>query len=179
MNKYYEGRPMCLWDQPLKLPVVNATREQVDNLGLDGLADAGLLQVKGRGARGTKTYVLTPEGKSALNPDIFTPGAGNFCYGRRTVVSVDKAQRNSSTTELVSYQYKVTSPAAWATERSIQDAFPEVADELAGPHAAEVTLLDTTSGWEVSGIPSTVVPRPSRSHGSSLARVLHLKKKSG
>ena len=175
LNKYYEGRPMCLWDEPLKFPIENATPQQADDLGLDGLVDAGLLQAKGRGAHGVRTYVLTPEGKSALNPDIFKPGAGNFCYGSRKVTSVDKASRNSSTTELVDYHYKVTQPAAWAFESSIQNAFPEVVAELAGPHAAEATLLDTTAGWEISGTPSTTSPRPARSH-ASLAKVLHLKK---
>lgn len=178
LNKYYEGRPMCLWDAPVKFPVENVTAEQADDLGLDGLADAGLLHATGRRGH-VRTYVLTPEGKSAFDKDIVTPGAGNFCYGRRTVVSVDKARRNSSTTELVDFQYKVTAPAAWASENSIQNAFPQVAAELAGPHTAEVTLLDTTAGWEVSGTPSTTVPRPSRSHGSSLARVFHIRKKSG
>jgi hypothetical protein len=178
LDKYYEGRPMCLWDESVKFPVENATPEQAEDLGLDGLADAGLVQAKGRAAHGLRTYVLTPEGRSALNKDVLTPGAGNFCYGLRKVVSIDTARRNSSTTELVDFHYSVVSPAAWAKESSIQNAFPNVAAELAGPHAAEVTLLDTTAGWEVSGTPSTSVPHPAR-HGSSFARVLHLKKRDG
>ena len=178
LDKYYEGRPMCLWEESVKFPVENATPEQVEDLGLDGLADAGLLQSKGRGAHGLRTYILTPEGRSALNKDVITPGAGNFCYGRRKVLSIDKARRNSSTTELVDFHFSVPDPASWAKENSIQSAFPNVAAELAGPHEAEVTLLDTTAGWEVSGTPSTTIPRPAR-HGSSLARVLHLKKRNG
>ena len=178
LNKYYEGRPMCLWEESVQFPIENATPEQAEDLGLRGLADAGLIQAKGRGAHGVRTYVLTPEGKSAFNPDVITPGAGNFCYGRRKVVSVESARRNSSTTELVEFHYKVTEPAAWATENSIQNAFPQVAAELAAVHQAEVTLLDTTAGWEVSGSPSVVIPRP-RQHGSTLARVFHAKKKSG
>ncbi|MDP9039404.1 MAG: hypothetical protein M3O02_09045 [Acidobacteriota bacterium] len=179
LNKYYEGRPLCLWDQPVKFPVVNATPETVEDLGLDGLADAGLVATRG-GRRGrATTYDLTPEGRSALNPDVFHPGAGNFCYGRRKVVSIDRAKRNSSTTELVDYQFEVADPAAWASEASIQNVFPQVVGELSGPHAAQVTLLDTTDGWEISGAPSSVAPRAPRSHGSTLARVLHLRKKSG
>lgn len=180
LNKYYEGRPMCLWDEPVKFPVQNASPETVEDLGLNGLADAGLLIAKGRrGARGPVTYDLTPEGRSALNPDVFHPGAGNFCYGRRKVISIDTARRNSSTTELVDYHYRVTEPASWASEASIQNAFPQVAAELSGAHAAQVTLLDTTAGWEVSGAPSSAAPRTPRAHGSALAPALHLKKKSG
>lgn len=171
LNKYYEGRPMCLWDEPVKFPIQNASPETVEDLGLDGLANAGLLMTRGRHSRGPRTYELTPEGRSALNPDVFHAGAGNFCYGLRKVISVDAARRNSSTTELVDYHFRVIDPAAWALESSIQNAFPQVAGELSGPHTAQVTLLDTTSGWEVSGSPSTVIPRPARSRGSALARV--------
>lgn len=178
LDKYYQGRPLCLWDEPVKFPVENATAEQAEDLGLDGLEDAGLVQAKGRGNHGARTYVLTPEGKSALNPDVFMPGAGNFCYGMRKIVSIDKARRNSSTTELVDFHYSVANPAAWAREHSIQTAFPNVAAELAGPHEAEVTLLDTTAGWEVSGAPSATIPRPTR-HGSAVERVLHPKKRAG
>jgi hypothetical protein len=179
LNKYYEGRPMCIWEESVKFPVENATPEQVEDLGLDGLADAGLVQAKGRPAHGgVRTYILTPEGRSAINKDVLTPGAGNFCYGLRKVVSIDKARRNSSTTELVDFHFSVPSPASWAKENSIQNAFPDVAAELAGPHEAEVTLLDTTSGWEVSGTPSATIPHPAR-HGSSLERVLHLRRRNG
>lgn len=179
LNKYYEGRPMCLWDEPVKFPIRDASPETADDLGLDGLVDAGLLSAKGKRSRGARTYDLTPEGRSALNPDVFHAGAGNFCYGRRKIISIDSAKRNSSTTELVDYHFRVTEPASWAMESSIQNAFPQVAAELSGPHAGQVTLLDTTAGWEVSGTPSTVIPRPARTRGSSLARALHLKKKSG
>jgi hypothetical protein len=170
LDKYYEGRPVCLWDQTLSFPVEDATSQRVDDLGLDGLEDAGLLISRRGSKRGTRTYALTPEGKSALDRDVLHPGSGNFCYGRRQVISVDKARRNSSTTELVDFHYAVRQPAAWAGESSIQSAFPEVVQELAGPHTAEATLLDTTGGWEISGTPSVVVPRP---HRTVLAKLLH------
>lgn len=173
LNKYYMGRPMCLWEQTVKFPVQNATPETVDDLGLDGLEDAGLVAWRSGTVRGTRTYLLTPEGKSALDPDVLNPGAGNFCYGRREVVAIEKARRNSSTTELVDYTYAIRQPAAWANENSIQEAFPQVVAELAGPHTAEVTLLDTTDGWEVSGNPAVVVPRPARQHRAVLAKLLH------
>ena len=159
LNTYYQGRPLCLWDQPITFPVANATPDRVDDLGLDALEDAGLL-ISHRGARrGTRTYSLTPEGKSALDPDVLHPGVGNFCYGRRQVVSIDNARRNSSTTALVDFHYAVSQPAAWASEFSIQSAFPEVVSELAGPHTGQATLLDTTGGWEVSGTPAVLAPR--------------------
>jgi hypothetical protein len=178
LNKYYEGRPMCLWPQTVKFPVEAATPQQINDLGLAGLVNAGLLKMTSAKG-GLKTFDLTPEGKSALNPDVFQSGAGNFCYGRRKVTSIDAARRNTSTTELVSYHYTITHPDAWATELSIQSSFPQVATELSGPHTAQATLLDTTGGWQISGTPATVVPPLTQQpHPSVLAKgLLHLKKK--
>lgn len=179
LNKYYEGRPMCVWDHNIMFPVVNAARHTIDDLGLDGLEDAGLVISKPGSKRATRTYVLTPEGKSALDPDVLNPGAGNFCYGRREVVSIEKARRNSSTTELVDYTYAVRNPASWASESSVQGAFPQIPSELGQQHTAEVTLLDTTDGWEVSGNPAIVEPRPMRQHRTVIAKLLHPRRRSG
>ena len=73
LNKYYEGRPMCLWDDPVKFPLENIAGERADDLGLDEFADAGLLRGNGRHGRGLRTYALNAEGKRAFNKDIFTP----------------------------------------------------------------------------------------------------------
>jgi hypothetical protein len=183
LNKYYEGRPMCLWQETVKFPIEAATPEQIDQLGLAGLANAGLLVAKPVGKNksdGLKSFDLSPEGRTALTPDVFNPGAGNFCYGRRKVVSIDAARRNSSTTELVDYHYGILQPNAWATEISIQSAFPQVGPELSGTHVAQATLLDTTDGWEISGTPATIVPITTARQPSTLAKaksLLHLKKK--
>ena len=173
LNKYYLGRPMCLWNTSVKFPVVNATPEMVDDLGLDSLEDAGLLTSHRGTTAETRTYDLTVDGKSALNPDVLNTGAGNFCYGRREVVSVDKARQNSTTTELVDYQYAIRHAAPWAVDTSVQEAFPQVVSELAGPHSAEVTLLDTTDGWEVSKAPSIAASQVTRPTGAMVARVSH------
>jgi len=183
LNRYYEGRPLCLWPDTVKFPVEDATPEVIDERGFDALTDAGLLSRRpaGKGApEGSYTFDLSPEGRSALNPDVFNPGAGNFCYGRRKVLSVDAARENSTTTEVVDFRYGLPGPAWWATQHSIQSAFPQVVTELEGPHRAEATLLDTTDGWEVSGMPATIVPPATRPHMSALAkarRLLRLKKK--
>lgn len=184
LNRYYEGRPACLWPDTVKFPLEDATADEIDERGLWALVDAGLLVRKpaGRGApKGSYTFDLSPEGRSALDPDIANPGAGNFCYGRRTVTSVDRAEQNSASTELVDFHYSLPHPAAWAEEHTIQQAFPQVVSELSGTHQAEATLLDTTEGWEVSGAPATVNPLTTAPRNSALARarsILHLGKAS-
>ena len=154
LNRYYEGRPMCLWSDTVKFPVENATPDQVHKLGFEALVGSGLLVRR----HGGKAFDLSPEGRSAFSPDVFNKGAGNFCYGRRKVVSIDMARHNSRSSELVEYQYSVADPAAWAREDAIQHAFPQIVNELSGVHKAQATLLDTTEGFEVAGTPTSITP---------------------
>jgi hypothetical protein len=173
LNRYYEGRPLCVWSDTVKFPVEDATPEEIRLRGFDALTDAGLLERKVAGKhapKGLATYDLSPEGRSAFDPDIADAGAGNFCYGRRKVISIDGDRQNSSTTELIDFHYNVAQPASWAKEYSIERAFPQVVAELSGPHKAEATLLDTTDGWEVSGAPSVIAPQTAPPRNSALAK---------
>jgi hypothetical protein len=180
LNRYYQGRPMCLWPDSVRFPVSGVSHDEIDERGFDALTDAGLLvrTAASRGApAGSATFDLSPEGRSALNPDVLNPGAGNFCYGRRKVVSVDSARKHSPTTEVVDFRYAIEQPTAWAREDTIQTAFPQVVSELASPHQAEVTLLNTTDGWEVYGTPTAIPPGIPEPHTSTLAKtktLLHL-----
>jgi hypothetical protein len=183
LDQYYQGRPACVWPDTVKFPVKDATPDEIDERGFEALADAGLLVRKPASKdapAGSSTFDLSPEGRSALDPDISNPGAGNFCYGRRTVTSIEAASQNSRSTELIDFDYSVAQPAAWAKQYSIERAFPQVASELAGPHKAEATLLDTTDGWQVSGRPANILPLEAGPRDSAIARAMslfHLKKR--
>jgi hypothetical protein len=173
LNRYYEARPMCLWPDSIQFPAADVSPDEIDERGYEALTGAGLLvrTSASRGApAGSFTFDLSPEGRSALNRDVLNPGAGNFCYGRRKVVSIDSARKNSPTTEIVDYHYAVAAPASWAREDPIQTAFPQIVPELASPHQAKATLLDTTEGWEVSGTPANISPISAESHTSALAK---------
>ncbi|MGD0796349.1 MAG: hypothetical protein ABR910_01385 [Acidobacteriaceae bacterium] len=177
LDRYYEGRPMCLWPDSVRFPVEDAAPDEIDERGFNALTDAGFLvrnPASSGAAPGSATYDLSPEGRSALNPDVLDHGAGNFCYGRRKVVSIDSARKHSPTTEIVDYHYAVDEPAAWAREYAVQAAFPQVVSELASPHQAEVTLLDTTGGWEVSGTPASIAPTAAGARISVLAKAKKL-----
>jgi hypothetical protein len=96
LNTYYQGRPACVWPDTVKFPVEDATPDDIDERGFAALTDAGLLIRKpaSKGSpEGSYTYDLSPEGRSAIDPDIATPGAGNFCYGRRAVTSIEGHRR--------------------------------------------------------------------------------------
>ncbi len=173
LDRYYEGRPLCVWPDAVTFPVLNASPDQIRERGFNALADSGLLirkhATKGA-APGSYTFDLTPEGRSALDVDVFDNSAGNFCYGRSKVTSIDSAEQNSRSTELVDYHYRVEEPAAWAMEQPIQRAFPQIASELAGPHKAQVCLLNTTDGWEIASVPTTFTPNAAAAHPPLLAK---------
>jgi hypothetical protein len=177
LNKYYEGRPMCLWPETVKFPAEDVTPDEATERGFAALVDAGLLIRKPAGKhapKGSSTFDLTPEGRSALDPDISDPGAGNFCYGRRKITSIDRDRQNSHTTELIDFHYALPDPAAWSKEHSIETAFPQVVSEISSPHKAQVTLLDTTDGWEVSGTPAEIPTFNAPPRKSALAKAKSL-----
>jgi hypothetical protein len=177
LNKYYEGRPMCLWPETVKFPAEDVTSDEATERGFAALVDAGLLIRKPAGKhapKGSSTFDLTPEGRSALDPDISDPGAGNFCYGRRKITSIDRDRQNSHTTELIDFHYALPDPAAWSKEHSIETAFPQVVSEISSPHKAQVTLLDTTDGWEVSGTPAEIPTFNAPPRKSALAKAKSL-----
>jgi hypothetical protein len=183
LNRYYQGRPMCLWPDSVTFPVEAVTPDQASQRGFDALVDSGLLDRKRTSSSAAETeytYDLTKEGHSALDRDIDHASTGNFCYGRRRIVGIDGDRQSSPTTEHVDFRYTISQPASWATEASIQRAFPQVVDELSGPHKAEATLLDTNEGWEVSGTPATIATPATPPPSSTLAKakaLLHLNKK--
>lgn len=166
LNRYYEGRPMCVWPEQVSFPVQNPTADEVRDRRYDALVSAGLLERKH--VKTGVLYDLTGAGRAAFDYDIADKTTGNFCYGRRKVASIDSARQGSRTTELVVYQYVIAEPAAWARNPVIQAAFRQISSELSGAHAATATLLNTTTGWEVAERP------PEASSGertSSLAKM--------
>jgi hypothetical protein len=183
LNHYYEGRPLCLWADTVKFPAEDISPSEIEERGFNALVDADLLvrRPARKGApEGSFTYDLSAEGRAAISPDIFNQGAGNFCYGRRKVVSVDAAREKTTTTELVEFRYGLPAPAPWAMEYSLQSAFPQIASELAGSHRAQALLLDTTEGWEVTGEPAVIAPVATGAHASAVAKawgLLHPRKK--
>jgi hypothetical protein len=38
LNKYYEGRPMCLWPDAVKFPAQDATPEDIEDRGFGSLS---------------------------------------------------------------------------------------------------------------------------------------------
>jgi hypothetical protein len=151
LNRYYQGRPMCVWSDQVSFPVQNPTAQEVKDRGYEALVSAGLLARKAKASGAV--YELTAAGRVAFDRDIVDKSAGNFCYGRRKVTSIASARHDSPATELVEYQYTVGDAPAWARNGALQAAFPQIATDLSGTHTAQATLLNTTEGWEVAERP--------------------------
>lgn len=104
-------------------------------------------------------YELTEEGKKYFR--LLQGGVlgqtSVFCYGQKTVNSIVKwtepvSEEKFSQTE-VTYTYKVTPLAAWASRTDVQQAFPDIKATVNGASkAGQVAGLRLTNkGWEVPG----------------------------
>lgn len=168
INTYYSTRPACLWSDPVKFPVQADTSDTSKTQGYDALVDQGLLtrstaekKVFILGSKQVTDYDISDKGRGAWTPDPQQPGAGNFCYGKPSVDTIDSSTpttRQPGATTTVNYHYKISGAPAWATAAETQTAFPAVQTALAGPVAGVATLTDTSNGWAVTqgpAIPAT------------------------
>ncbi len=167
INAYYASHPACLWSEPVRFPVQADTSNTAETTGYDALVDQGLLTrttaEKTRLiilSKQVTNYDLSEKGHAAWTPDQQQPGFGNFCYGARTVTSIDNVapladQPGDSAT--VTYHVAVVNPPAWATAPETQNAFPRVHTDLAGPTEGTATVRN---GAVMSG-PLDSLGRPS------------------
>jgi hypothetical protein len=173
LNTYYSAHPSCLWEQPQKFPVQTGTSD-TSTAPYDALVDQGLLTRSTTEkkiiiiSKRETNYDLSDKGRSAWTADTTQPGYGNFCYGTRTVSSIDSSTPNSGdpgATTTVTYHYGISGAPGWATAPETQNAFPRVATNIAGG-TATATLLDTSNGWQVqTPPPSTTSSAPTSADG--------------
>lgn len=170
LDSYYSAHPACLWQQPVRFPVQVSTSDTDKTAPYDALVDQGLLQrTTGEkkvfivASKQVTNYDLTSNGRGAWTADTTDPGSGNFCYGHRTVQSIDSSTPNNGqpgATTQVSYHYAITGAPSWAQAAETQNAFPQVRTNLAGG-TATATLIDTNNGWQVQA------PKPPATTGAS------------
>jgi hypothetical protein len=173
LDAFYSANTACLWPSSQKFPVQVGSSDDSKNAPFAALVDQGLL------ARTTSekkiiiiskqetNYDLTDKGRSAWTPDASQPGYGNFCYGHRSVTSIDSATPNNGepgATTVVNFHYGITSAPDWAKATETQNAFPQLQTDLAGG-AATATLVDTSNGWQIQTPPPSL-KHPSTADGS-------------
>jgi hypothetical protein len=161
INTYYTAHPACLFESAIKFPVQEETSDATKTAPYDALVDQGLL-VRTNGekkvfivaSKQVNNYDLSDQGRSAWTADPSEPGFGNFCYGHRSVSTIDSATPTSSdpgATTTVAYHYTISGAPGWANAAETKTAFPSVATNLGGPLADTAKLTNTSGGWEVTG----------------------------
>jgi hypothetical protein len=161
INDYYKAHPACLWQETKKFPVQAATSDDAKTEGFDALTDAGLLtRTTGEkkvfiiASKQVNNYDLSDQGRSAWTPDTTQPGYGNFCYGHRSVDSIDSftAGVNGSglQTAQVNYHYDIADVPGWAKSPEVKTAFPSVSASLAQSQAGQDSLVMNGTAWQVA-----------------------------
>ena len=168
INSYYPAHPACLFASEKQFPVQSAP-DDAKTEGYDALVDAGLLTrtVTEKKiiivSKRENNYDLSANGRGAWTADASQPGYGNFCYGHRTVSSIDSASPNNGqpgATATVNYHSTVSGLPGWASAQETQTAFPQLA-AAGSPAAGTATLTDTTNGWQISHISGSTSPSSS------------------
>ena len=169
INNYYASRPACLFADPVKVPAQEPTKDTTKTAPFDALVDQGLLTRTTDEKKKllilseqVTNYDLSDKGRGSWTPSQQQPGFGNFCYGTRTVSSIDSTTPTSDqpgATTTVNYHAGISGAPDWAKAPETQNAFPQLLADLAdGP--ATATLRNTTSGWSVISGPAGTPQKP-------------------
>lgn len=158
IDAYYATHPACLFSHPQQFPTQVAASDKTKDAPFAALVDQGLLtrttseKKKILLSKQEINYDLSDKGRGAWTADSNQPGYGNFCFGKRTVASIDNATPNNGqpgATTVVNYHYKFSDAPDWVKNAEMENAFPSVQRDLAGNGTASATLLDTSNGWQV------------------------------
>jgi hypothetical protein len=161
INNYYKAHPVCLWQDTKKFPVQAATADDAKTEGYDALTDAGLLarttaekKVFIVASKQVNNYDLSADGRNSWTVDATQPGYGNFCYGNRSVDSIDSFSSGVNGSGLktaeVNYHYTLSGVPGWAKTQEVKTAFPSVGAALAQSQPAHDSLVMNGDSWQVS-----------------------------
>jgi hypothetical protein len=159
INRSYNGRHVCVWPEPTKLPAQADPSKDEKTRGYDALTDAGLLireYVEMKQSRASSIqinkYNLSDKGHSSWTPDPNHPDSGNFCFGHFNVTAIDKATPNdpsNPTQYTVSYQYEIEGIPGWARTPESMRAFRKIAADTSIQSATAALVKSTDGGWAV------------------------------
>jgi hypothetical protein len=170
INSYYGAREQCVWASPVKLPAQADTSNEEQTKGFDALTDAGLMTRSSAekkrfliGSKQVSNYDLSDKGRTSWTADQSQPGYGNFCYGRRSVTSIDSytpSNDDNASSYSVAYHDSVASVPDWAQSTEMKTAFPNLAADTSGQETATANLTKSTDGWQVGSVqPAGVLPQ--------------------
>ena len=159
INSYYQSHPSCLWAAPQRFPI-QLGHDDPKTTQFDALVDQGLLvrtTIEKKiiiVSKRENNYDISDSGRINWTSDPSQPGYGNFCYGHRTVSSIDNytpMNDSPAAKTTVQYHWKLTGVPAWASAAETQTAYPKVATNVSDtPKTANAYLTNTPNGWMVN-----------------------------
>jgi len=159
IDESYAGRHVCVWPEPMKLPVESDPSKDERTRAYNALTDAGLLireaEVKEHFVPGTvpmNKYNLSDRGHAAWTADASRPDYGNFCFGHFNVTAIDKATANdpsNPTQYTVIYSYEVEGIPGWARTPESMGAFPQIAEDTSIQTGTATLVKGANGGWAV------------------------------
>ena len=167
IDAWYSAHPACLWSHSQMFPTQVAASNSDQTAPFAALVDQGLLTRSTSEkkiiiiSRQEIDYDLSDQGRSAWTADPNQPGYGNFCYGHRSVQSIQSSTPNTGqpgATTTVTFQYNFSGAPSWAQAVETQNAFPQVKTDLSDNGTTSATLVDTTNGWQVQTPPPASTP---------------------
>jgi hypothetical protein len=126
IDAWYSAHPVCLWAHSQMFPTQVAASNSDQTAPFAALVDQGLLTRTTSEkkiiiiSRQEIDYDLSDQGRSAWTADPNQPGYGNFCYGHRSVQSIQSSTPNTGqpgATTTVTFQYNFSGAAGLRQSR--------------------------------------------------------------
>lgn len=141
INAYYQDRSECLFSN-MRFPY--ATSDAATVKQMNTLVKSHLLESSYESAVKTTRYTVSTTGARY---------APRFCYGHRTVTSIDnftapKSGPSGFPETTVDYHYTLQDVPVWARSADIAAVFPEMARVTSSGGSDKITLAQTLSGWQ-------------------------------
>ncbi len=141
INKWFFEHPDCLLSN-VRFPYETSDPAEIKRL--TSLVKAQLLEVHEEASIHVSRFTVSTVG---------TRYAPRFCYGHRSVSSIDSftppAVANGFPETQVTYHYTMQDVPIWAKTPEVELAFPKLATAISGQASDHATLAQTMAGWQV------------------------------
>jgi len=146
LNLYFAGHEECLFPQGMRFPyeVTPGPAAKAEEEKFDAMHSVGLLNELKDLSMHVERYSLTPLGERV---------APRFCYGHKEVTSVDAftppAKDGNVLETTVTYHAAMRDVPMWVKTDAMTKAFPEMAQDIAGPREGQIVMGTAGVGWRV------------------------------
>ena len=146
LNLYFAGHKECLFPQGMRFPyeVTPGPKAKAEEKKFDAMHSVGLLNELKDLSLHVERYSLTPLGERV---------APQFCYGHKEATSIDgftpPVKDGNVLETTVTYHAAMRDVPMWAKTDAMKTAFPEMAQDIAGPREGQIVMGTAGVGWRV------------------------------